>query len=610
MNSYNSSLTNTYSDRHPAPLSRSEHTAIGKENRPVSESVREGQQLRGEIINRTTTDVTIRLSNGQTLQARLDVSVPLSIGQTASFEVTHADPTLISLRILQGEAAFAQNALIQKALTAAELPVTSRNAELVNTLLQHNLPISKESILSLIRQSNTYPNADINTLALLTQHKLPVTQATLTQFEAYQNYEHQILPQLANLAHSLSELAVSSDSSLSGLTQTLQNLLNPAAMPGATVQASVPSDNADAVLPNTLPAANADTVLLSQSPSAGNPLTELPALSAQFTNTVQNQASGLTVSAQTPAQSANANTASLNLLLTAEGTPAESAATPETLPGSTQNQAANPAPAIQSPIQTGNTDVSPSAALLPAENALTDTTENPVLPPTTAQHQAVTSEALIRTSSQENFVHQLLTRWTLSPKELTNPDKVKKFYQQLREDLVELHTALRSASDTENADGPLERLLSDTASAAGHLQDNLEFMNMLNRIFPYVQLPIRFSDRTAHGELYVYTKKEKLRSETGSISVLLHLDMEALGPTDIYLSLTGNSLSSRFYLNDQAQEALFSQHLPELKETLASKGFDTSFELVSRRQEEDPVRDFLSSHDTSGLSRFTFDCRA
>ena len=86
--------------------------------------------------------------------------------------------------------------------------------------------------------------------------------------------------------------------------------------------------------------------------------------------------------------------------------------------------------------------------------------------------------------------------------------------------------------------------------------------------------------------------------------------MEALGPTDIHLSLTGNQLNSRFYLNDPTQEVLFTEHLPELKETLASKGFDTNFELIPRKQEEDPVREFLSNHDTSGLSRFTFDCRA
>ena len=556
MNSYNSSLTNTYSDRQTLPLSRSEHTAINKENRPVSESVREGQQLRGEIINRTTTDVTIRLSNGQTLQARLDVSVPLSIGQTASFEVTHADPALISLRILQNESSFAQNALIQKALTAAELPVTSRNAELVNTLLQHNLPISKESILSLIRQSNTYPNTDINTLALLTQHKLPVTQATLTQFEAYQNYEHQILPQLKNLAHSLSELAVSADSVPSESTQLLQNLLH-------QIIYSAP----DAVSP-------AGAAINPESPN-GNANPEVPAGTA----------------VQPESQSSN----------TTPEAPANTAVNPES-PNGNANPEAPAGSAVQPESPNGN--VNPET---PVGSAVNPESLNSSTTPNAPANAA---------SVQDKFVQQLLSRWTLSPAELTDQDRVKEFYQQLRKDLAELHSALvseatlRSARNKETPDSPLERLVSDTASATAQLQDNLEFMNMLNRIFPYVQLPIRFSDKTAHGELYVYTKKEKLRHETGNISVLLHLDMESLGPTDIYLSLTGNSLNSRFYLNAPELETLFTDHLPELKEALANKGFDTSFELVSRKQENDPVREFLNNHDVSGLSRFTFDCRA
>ena len=591
MNSYNSSLTNTYSERQTLPLSRSEHTAISKENLSASESVREGQHLRGEIINRTTTDVTIRLSNGQTLQARLDVSVPLSIGQTASFEVTHADPALISLRILQEESAFAQNALIQKALTAAELPVTDRNAELVNTLLQHNLPISKESILSLIRQSNAYPNADLNTLALLTQHKLPVTQATLTQFEAYQNYEHQILPQLANLAHSLSELAASPDSSLSGLTQTLQNLLHQLTEAASKVKTPAVSTASPEVQNGT--AANPETPALNaagqeaQTGSAANP--EAPVLNAAG----QEAQTGSAVNPKAPVLNATGQEAQTGSAANPE-TPALNAADQNT-----QNSTAT------------NTEAPASSATNP--EIINSGTAAEIL---SAEQSFVTSETFSQTAAQENFVRQLLSRWTLSPAELSDPDKVKEFYQQLRNDLEELHSALasekaeHSAQDRDSQDSPLARLLSDTAAATGRLQDNLEFMNMLNRIFPYVQLPIRFSDKTAHGELYVYTKKEKLRHESGSISVLLHLDMEALGPTDIYLSLTGNTLSSRFYLNEPELDTLFSGHLPELKEALANKGFDANFELITRRQEEDPVREFLNTHDSSGLSRFTFDCRA
>lgn len=510
MNQYSSLLTTAYSDRQSAALPLSPLPAAGRELLSVIETLTEGQQLIGEIINRTTTDVTIRLQNGQTLQAHLDVSVPLSIGQTANFEVTHAEPAQISLRVLQEDTVLAQNALTERALAAADLPSTPRNTEIVTSLLKHNLPISKESIQSLIRQSNTYPDTDINTLALLTQHKLPINRAVLTQFEAYRNYEHQILPRLEQLVSLLNEPTVlrhqefSDSPAPAALKQVLQRLC--------------PADSSAPV-----PTPVTDTVPASVPTPVDVPVTDaFPA-------------------------------------------PVDTPAAPTV-----------PAPVIDTAPAPVPSDVRlPEAAPLP-----------------------------------DNLVPQLLTRWTLSPKDLTEPDKVKEFYQQLCEDLEELHTTLRSSKDSYPSDSPLERFLSDTASATGRLKDNLEFMNMLNRIFPYLQLPIRFSDKTAHGELYVYTKKEKLRSESGNISVLLHLDMENLGPTDIYLSLTSDRLTSRFYLNDASQKLLFKDHLPELKETLTEKGFQVDFELMSRAQAQDPVREFLNQHDHSGLSRFSFDCRA
>ncbi len=604
MNSYNSSLTNTYSDRQPTPLSRSERPAINKNNRPISETVREGQQLRGEIINRTTTDVTIRLANGQTLQARLDASVPLSIGQTAAFEVTHADPALISLRILQEEAAFAQNALIEKALTAADLPVTSRNAEIVNALLQHNLPISKESIFALLRQSTTHQNADVNTLALLTQHKIPVNQATLTQFEAYQSYEHQILPQLENLAYSLGELAASSEPALSGLLQTLKQIF--------TAPQEHPSANSSAVLPDSPASLPTDSAVSTQ-PSV-SPYTPESAVSADTVLSQTQQNSAITegslpdstlaqdVSAQVAITPEHGNTTDATLLQNQSQTTPSGAALQNSIPFATPDSHDTPAGQAM-PTQTA------SAPEMRSADATTPQTFSGSVLPEAAQ--SIVPDIIAQTTTpQDSLVSQLLSRWTLSPKDLTNPDKVQEFYQQLREDLSELRSALRFLQKKDSSESPLERLISDTASATGRLQDNLEFMNMLNRFFPYVQLPIRFSDKTAHGELYVYTKKEKLRSESGSISVLLHLDMEALGPTDVYLSLTGTQLNSRFYLNDSALESLFTEHLPELKETLSEKGFIVNFELAPRKQEEDPVREFLNSHATSGLSRFSFDCRA
>ena len=58
-------------------------------------------------------------------------------------------------------------------------------------------------------------------------------------------------------------------------------------------------------------------------------------------------------------------------------------------------------------------------------------------------------------------------------------------------------------------------------------------------------------EQTSHGELYVYTKKRELAQNGSSISVLLHLDMNHLGPIDIHLSLTGKSVAAKFYLEEE-----------------------------------------------------------
>ena len=60
------------------------------------------------------------------------------------------------------------------------------------------------------------------------------------------------------------------------------------------------------------------------------------------------------------------------------------------------------------------------------------------------------------------------------------------------------------------------------------MQDNLQFMNTLNQIFPYVQLPLKLTEQLTHGELYVYTKKKDLSAQNKEVSILLHLDMDSL----------------------------------------------------------------------------------
>lgn len=142
------------------------------------------------------------------------------------------------------------------------------------------------------------------------------------------------------------------------------------------------------------------------------------------------------------------------------------------------------------------------------------------------------------------------------------------------------------------------------------MQENIQFMNTLNQIFPYVQLPLKLTEQLTHGELYVYTKKKDLSAQNKEVSILLHLDMDALGPTDIHLSMLQQNVTAKFYLNEPDTEALVSEELPALTSALQKKGYTLNASVMHRTKEPDIVSDFMADGDAVPMKRFRFDIRA
>jgi len=138
-------------------------------------------------------------------------------------------------------------------------------------------------------------------------------------------------------------------------------------------------------------------------------------------------------------------------------------------------------------------------------------------------------------------------------------------------------------------------------------------MEAVNNVFPYIQLPLKFRESPAHGELYVYEKKKSLK-QSDSLSALLHLEMEALGTTDIYVTLAGNHVTTRFSMSDKDSGNLIRSEMPKLTEALAARGYTLQSEVAIREPSEENMptllEQFLEEHAPGGLNRYTFDIRA
>lgn len=203
------------------------------------------------------------------------------------------------------------------------------------------------------------------------------------------------------------------------------------------------------------------------------------------------------------------------------------------------------------------------------------------------------------------FARELQSSWTITPEQLQKED-LSIFYNKMRGQLdgfKNLIQASLSGSDSENLSG-----------FARDMESNINFMKTLNEAFSCFQLPIKLPSQDAHGDLYVYTQKEKLRQNPDKNSVLLHLDLEHLGQIDIRIERNKNDVITNFSLNDSASVDLFRTNADMLKNALNGQGYSCQVQVQQREAPSPTMEDFINTkvntHATTDMKRFSFDIRA
>lgn len=194
-------------------------------------------------------------------------------------------------------------------------------------------------------------------------------------------------------------------------------------------------------------------------------------------------------------------------------------------------------------------------------------------------------------------------RMMLNPQDVREEDGIKNFYKNLKDSIARVTDAAQELSKDSNLVKNLDTIKS-----------NVDFMNDLNRNMSYFQLPVKFSQKNANGELYVFTNKKSLANKSDTVSALLHLDMENLGPIDIYVKLAGKNVSTNFCLESEEMLLFIEEHIEELNQRLEDLGYHTQFEAKVRDKETNKISfvdDFLDKGvDKQPISQYVFDTKA
>ena len=132
-------------------------------------------------------------------------------------------------------------------------------------------------------------------------------------------------------------------------------------------------------------------------------------------------------------------------------------------------------------------------------------------------------------------------------------------------------------------------------------------------MFQYVQLPLQMTGQNVHGDLFVYRNKHKKMSEDGSVSAVLHLDMEHMGPVDVYVKLLDTKVTTNFYVADESVIDLINDNIHILNERLNKRGYTMEANLKLHDDidgQDAAVDEMLDVMKTPVISTTSFDARA
>ena len=181
---------------------------------------------------------------------------------------------------------------------------------------------------------------------------------------------------------------------------------------------------------------------------------------------------------------------------------------------------------------------------------------------------------------------------------------MESLYKHLERQLRELENILENSGNKDTG----------VYKAVSNMSGNIDFMQQINQAYAYIQLPLKLQESDAHGELYVYTNKKNLAQKDGEISALLHLDMQHLGPLDVYVKLSDVKVSTKFYVENEDILDLIENHMDMLTVRLAKKGYDCKLTATMRadddKEETTGLQPLVKSDKEMLLNTYAFDMRA
>ena len=547
---------------------------------PVGEELHlsSGQVISGEITERNGEDVQIRLSTSDAvLHARIEQEMAASVGEQVTFEVKKGGDGLVMLRPLFQN--MAQESTALSALSQAGIEAGEKSLQMVFSMMQEGMSVSREALQGMYKQVAFLEAGEIPAAVQMSRLQIPITNENLQQFMAYQNYEHQLSLAVMQIADeipvSVEQLFASGETGegtalIGKLLQIFEgkipeeaNALTEAGELPARVTEDIsilPENETEVQVKESLEGNQADT-----------------AIDKGMVKEAVKQAADLPEGAQ-PLEDSGIEEAEGNI------------------PKADRIQLARLAESAGAQPETINRLLSGEMDFQKLSELVRELAQQAGAP----REQQAVKELFLSKAFQKIFRAQIGKQWTLTEPLQVEKQEVQRLYDRLNE---QSRAITRALSEAVRGETQLGRSVSN-------LRENLDFMNQLNQLYQYVQLPLKLGGQQANGELYVYTNKKNLAKKNGNVSALLHLDMEHLGAVDVYVTMQQNKIQTNFRLADEKSLLLLEKNMDLLTSRLQEKGYDTTSSVTLLEEPKSAMEKILETdRNISVIGRQSFDVR-
>lgn len=566
-----------------------------------------GDSIQAKVVSREGDNVRLQLDGNKFVDAKMSSGIIVETGKEIVFEV-RGTSSGITLSPLFTNTSSDPN--ISKALSMAGLPLTSDTVTMTKSMMQAGMSIDRASLTNMFRDISAFNGSSVADIVDLHRLGITVNEANLEQIGSYKNLSYQLGEGMNDVAGKLTELVdnLIKDSVGTGSGTNTEALINASKVFDGMLSVASEYDwdvlgTAEDVL-NQAETANANAAINIASNTEGMSAAEraLMLLGAK--------AEDNSVNATAVNESADNVTEAASGAVINELTPESAGALKNeilSLVDSLRNEGIAEGTATDiSNVVTENIKNSESAG--DALNLLKNTLEKAIAEGDTKTLGKIMNNSVIK----DNVLAAMKAQWNIAPADVADKENVKEMYSRLQRQIGTINESLDAAGMKDTAAG----------NAAGNMGNNLDFLNQVNQMYAYIQLPLKLSTGDdAHGDLYVYSNGKKMSNNDGKVTALLHLDMEHLGPLDVYVAMDSSGfdkkVSTQFSVADDSILDFLEMHIDELTKRLEDKGYsctarmsikgsDNPDEAESVKQGIEPVIDMTGKMK---LAEYSFDVR-